>query len=244
MAIAHRVLLPGSDGIPTERGSGARSAIQLILDSREAERRRISREIHDRIGQAMVSVRLSLAAARTAVETDEARELIEEGITAVDRAMLDVRRLAADLRSTPSLDAGLTAAIASLLASQARPAGFRGEFVSDKLDEPLPPVMEEACLGVAREALTNIARHAAARRVRVSLRVGPDALVLKVADDGVGFEPGRATKRASSTGLGLVGMAERVALLGGSLEVASRRGHGATVTARFPLGERADGQAT
>jgi len=217
---------------PTE-DTAAPSAWPPVLESREAERRRISRELHDRIGQAMVAIRLLLTAARKEAGTDHSGDLILEGIAIVDRALIDVRRLSSDLRSNPPPDVGLIAAIASCLEYQSRLASYHAEFTTDPLDRSLPAALEADCYSVVREALTNVARHADARNVSVGLRLEPAWIVVTVIDDGVGFEPRPGVGRYRRQGLGLVGMAERTALHGGSLEVTARPGHGTTVSASF-----------
>lgn len=206
-----------------------------LVGAQEEERRRIARELHDDVGQALSAVNVELAVAE--------RRLQRAGVTAdalgparalVDGALRRTRDVSQLLHPSALEDLGLVAALTSVLSGFERrhhlPVHFRNESGSERFE----PEVERAVFRLVQEALTNIARHAHASRVTVSLDQADDALRVCVADDGVGFDadaPGQGTSR----GLGLVGMRERVSHLGGTLVVTARPGAGARIEVRVPL---------
>ena len=138
----------------------------------------------------------------------------------------------------PSLldDLGLVAALRWYVDRQAQRAEFAATFAADPIEIRLSPDIEIVCFRVAQEALTNIARHARARQVWVTLRRSDTELHLVIRDDGVGFDMRTGWEHTGSGGnLGLLGMQERVALLGGQLEIQSAPTQGTEIQARFPL---------
>ena len=214
------------------------SAVEAAIEARDEERRRIARELHDVVGQAMTVVRMNLAAARKRNGGVTSRHLIDEGIAAVDRAVMDVRRLAGDLRPEPVSSGDLIDAIRTYLEVQERKLGYTATLLTDGIDGRLGLAVELTCYRIVVEALINVARHARARHVEVGLTVAGGRLEVRVRDDGVGFDTATVTMNGGWWSLGLLGMAERVALVGGSLEIESQPGVGTLVTARLPLSDR------
>lgn len=207
-----------------------------LVGAQEEERRRIARELHDDVGQALSAVNVELAVVerrlhRVGVPFDAlgaARALVDGAL----RRTRDVSQL---LHPSALEDLGLAAALASLLGDFARRHRARVDFRNGSGPDRFEPAIERAVFRLVQEALTNIARHAHARLVTVSLERGDDELSVSVADDGVGFDtdsPGQGTSR----GLGLVGMRERVSHLGGTLVVTSRPGAGTRIEAHIPIG--------
>ena len=141
-----------------------------------------------------------------------------------------VQTLAFELRPSMLDDFGLIGALQLLVTRHGERTGVRTSFDATRTDARAPVEIETACFRIAQEALSNVARHARARHVEVTLTVQHVAIELTVKDDGVGFNAHRLR-----TGLGLVGMGERAELAGGRLDVESAPGAGTTVTARFPL---------
>src|SRR5262249_13067992 len=140
-----------------------------------------------------------------------------------------VRNLSLDLRPSLLDDLGLPAALRWYLDRQSKRAGFAVTFSADPPDIRAAANLETACFRVAQEALTNIVRHAAARNVRVELRRQDNELQLKIHDDGCGFDVAAAKERAVRGGsLGLLGMQERVLLIGGRIDIDSSTGLGTT----------------
>jgi signal transduction histidine kinase len=220
-----------------ERERAGADLMARVIDAQEAERARVARDLHDDIGQALTSVLLGLRLVEGAVSAGGApeavRERLEEVRTLVADALGSVRHLAFDLRPTVLDDVGLVAALERLVAETATRHGLAARLDLDGLDAErrLAPALETVVYRIVQEALTNVARHAAATAVEVRVAAGTAAVRGEVTDDGKGFEP--APVAAS---LGLAGMRERAALAGGRLEVVSAPGAGTRVAFEVPLG--------
>jgi len=200
---------------------------------REEERRRVSREIHDELGQVLTALKLDASLIAEALPRSDrrTRARVRRVSARLDGAISIVRRIAQELRP-PILDqAGLAAAIEWQLEEFSRASGLRCALVSDELPA-LNPATTTALFRILQEALTNVARHARARRVDVSLLRRDGSVVLQVVDDGRGFRIAQTRRRAS---LGIVNMTERALLVGGTLVVRGSPGRGTTVTATVPL---------
>jgi signal transduction histidine kinase len=209
-----------------------------LVAAQEAERARIARELHDVVGQALTAVRLNLLwLDRVNARTGASGADILDSIASVDVALRQVRTAAFDLRPAVLDDLGLGAALRTLCRQVARRSGVSISCRVAIGRERLPAEIETTCFRVAQEAMTNVVRHAGARRVSVRLRLlrRTGQLVLEVSDDGVGFDPARRDPMAS---LGMAGMAERASIVGGSVEVRSATGDGTKVIARFGVGQR------
>ena len=209
-----------------------------VIDAQEAERARVARDLHDQIGQALTSVLLGLHLVDAAVTQDpvvprEAARQTAEVRELVADALRDVRRLAFELRPTLLDDVGLVAALDRLTTDLETRYRTTVEVTIRGLtdDVRLPPEVETVVYRVVQESLTNVVRHSGAARVTVLVEHQEGALRAVVADDGAGFDP--AAVRAS---LGLRGMEERAALVGGALVLDSEPGCGTTVTLEIPLG--------
>jgi signal transduction histidine kinase len=209
---------------------------QQLMDAQEAERRHLARELHDEIGQALTALRINLQTAQgRAAESGPLPEL-RDSVAIVDQVLKQVRGLSMDLRPAVLDDLGLASALRWHLDRQALLGGFTAEFVSDPADLRAPSRLETACFRVAQEALTNILRHAQAKKVCVEIRQVDLELRLLVRDDGVGFDIAVARQRAHRAScLGLLGMQERVSLLGGRFDLVSSPGAGTEISVRLPL---------
>jgi signal transduction histidine kinase len=209
---------------------------QQLMEAQEAERRHLARELHDEIGQALTAVKINLQAMqRTATEAPLLSRL-EESVGIVDRALQQVRNLSLDLRPSLLDDLGLVAALRWYIDRQAQRGGLAAEFVTDPPGLRAPTTLETTCFRVTQEALTNVLRHAKARKVRVELRQSDVELQLRICDDGSGFDVAAARRRAARGGsLGLLGMQERVVLIGGRIDIQSAPGRGSEIDVRFPL---------
>ncbi|MCQ4348946.1 PAS domain S-box protein [Pseudomonas stutzeri] len=203
---------------------------------REEEKARIAREVHDELGQMLTVLKLEISMCQLAHGELDAQldERLRQMSRLIAQLFQQVRDVATALRP-PILDAG----IASAIEWQARRFETRtGIPCLVEVPDNLPPLGEAKATGLFRvlqEALTNIMRHAGAHSVEIRLRREAGALQLCIADDGVGFDP----NRTRSGSFGLVGMRERVAMLGGSLALDSGPGQGTTLCVRVPL-ERED----
>ena len=211
------------------------ASIRDLVAIQELERRRIARDLHDVVGQALTSVKLSLETSRRDDDPGRLDANLRRSIALVDQAMRDVRDIAFDIRPAILDDLGLVAAVRWYLARQARIVGYRPSLRAESVRHHLGVEIESACFRTLQETLANVARHAHATRVGVELVQTADALTLVVEDDGIGFDAtarlGRSTHQPT---LGLLGLAERVALVGGSFEIESQPGRGTRVVARFP----------
>lgn len=211
---------------------------QRLLETQEAERRHIARELHDEIGQALTAIGIDLRGAQSAA-SPEVRAQLQEGIELVDRAIQQVRDLSLDLRPSLLDDLGLEAALRWYCDRGAQRAGLHLDVTSDIGGERLAPAVETACFRIVQEAFTNVLRHAQASRVKVSLVRMPSAIELSVADDGRGFDVAAARAAAlGGTSFGLAGMEERARLLGGSLTIAASSA-GTELRATVPLAPHA-----
>jgi signal transduction histidine kinase len=214
-----------------------------LMSAQEAERARLSRELHDELGQALTAVSLDLAEALKALPPESGDRLGEKLVEArslTDQALDLVRRIALDLRPGILDDLGLVAALRWHLKRWTRTFDIEVEFQAVNLEERLDPEVETALYRIAQEALTNVAKHAQASRVGVYLERKPCAVVALIEDNGRGFESGElAVREASEQGAGLLGMRERVALLEGKFNLWSRPGHGTRLSVEIPVPDRA-----
>lgn len=198
------------------------------VELQEIERRRIAGDIHDGISQRLVSARYRLRAARAAAGGAEMLAELSAVEDLLVAALDEARGAITGLRPRVLDDLGLAAAIESL-------AGAAGPFEVALSLRPcsLPPHLEMCVYRIAQEALQNAVKHSQASKVLVTLECTYDSLVLSVIDDGAGFEPA-ASERPGS--YGMAGMAERAALVGGTLEVSSAPGRGTEVKMSIPVG--------
>lgn len=212
--------------------------LRLLAEAEETERGRISRELHDRLGQDLTALKLGLQILRkqgpfapTVQESMARLERLAEGL------MRDAHRLAWELRPLALDDLGLELALRRLTAQWTESTGVRVDFHCSGPDtERLPPEFETTLYRVAQEALNNVLRHARAQRVSVLLERHPELVSLIVEDDGRGFDVAHSLAEVDiQEQLGLVGMQERVKLVGGSLNIESAAGKGTTVFVRLPL---------
>jgi PAS domain S-box-containing protein len=206
-----------------------------VVEVQEEERRHLARELHDEIGQVLSAIAVNLHAAKGVCNAD-AWSRLDECLDIVDVAVQQVRGLALELRPSMLDDLGLAAALRWLVSRQAERAGLVAHFVVQSSGVELPTELATACYRVAQEALTNVVRHARARRVWLELQEGEEEVRLVIRDDGVGFDPKEARQRAArGESLGLLGIQERVELLGGRVTIESEPGHGTTIRVWFPV---------
>lgn len=201
--------------------------------AREAERRRIGRDIHDDLGQHLLALHLDIGSLHNSPQLPgwlrEQTGLIERHVRLTIRAL---RNVIHDLRPA-ALEQGLRLAMRRHVDEFARLSGLRCQLDISGLDDPAGvhgAGVETVLFRLLQEALSNVLRHAAARTVHVTLRRDADGLVLGVRDDGVGLAPGCELR-----GTGLSGMADRAAAAGGRLSLDSRPGCGTTVTIVLPV---------
>jgi signal transduction histidine kinase len=229
--IAERVL--------AERSS-ERERLRHGVRSRELERARWARELHDETVQDLGALRLLLAGARGHSDVEQLRRTIDAAIGHVDRDVNALRHLITALRPAALDDLGLVAALEALARRAGAVDGLTVQTeVAANGDVPrLQAEVESAIYRIAQEALTNVAKHSGASRVLLALRVERDRLTASVADDGTGFSVERSDSvdpDRPSHGVGLKGMHERAALVGAELTIESRPGAGTTVRVSVPV---------
>ncbi|HXV33579.1 MAG TPA: GAF domain-containing sensor histidine kinase [Gaiellaceae bacterium] len=207
----------------------ARATVRRIVDGQEQERRRLSRELHDETGQALTSILLGLKAIDDAQGTDAFPTALAELRELAVATLQDVRRLAVELRPKALDDFGLVPALERLAHTFAEQTGIQAHLESRLPDTRLPSDVETVLYRVVQEALTNVVKHAQAEHVSILLHPKPGKVAVMIEDDGRGF----ATDGDTGDGIGLVGMRERVALVGGRLEVESGEG-GTTIVVEVP----------
>jgi signal transduction histidine kinase len=211
---------------------------QELLEVQESERRHIARELHDEIGQALTAVKVNLQAAQRLKDSKELSPYLDESIGIVERTLQQVRNLSLDLRPSMLDDLGMVAALRWYIDRQAKRAGFKAHFIAELPEMRLPPELETTCFRVVQEALTNVVRHAQAKQVEVELRKLDHELELVICDDGIGFDVNSVLDRASGDlSLGLLGMQERVQLVGGIIKISSDLKRGTEIQVQFPLPE-------
>ncbi len=204
-----------------------------VLTAQEEERTRIARELHDDTAQALTSVLVRLRLLERSAEDKRLRSGLAELRDLTVETLEGVRRLAIDLRPPMLDDLGLEAAIQSHVQDFSRRWQINVNFTSSGLGR-LPPNVELVLYRIVQEALSNVAKHASASRVETRLSRKGRTLRLLVEDDGCGFDVETA-KGSRQSGLGLFGMEERLALIGGTLQVESSPGKGTRLSAEVPL---------
>jgi len=207
----------------------AGDALRRVVEAQELERRRLARELHDQTGQELTSVLLGLKAVEEAKSGAERAEALAAVREQVVETLHDVRRLAVELRPKALDDFGLVPALERLRDTFAEQTGMRVDLES-RIRERLPTDVETALYRIVQEALTNVVKHAQATAVSIVLAPKDRAVTALIEDDGRGFTPD-----GSGEGLGLLGMGERLALLGGRLKIESSHGAGTTIVAEVPL---------
>jgi signal transduction histidine kinase len=208
-----------------------------ILLTQEAERKRISRELHDTVLQTLVgiSVHLSSLTTKPADNPTSLRRKIVQTQRLVEKSLAMVHRFAVELRPTVLDDLGLIPALHTFMKDFMKRTGVRARLTAYAAANQLPINQSAVLYRVALEALNNVAIHAQASAVEVQVKKLPDWICLTITDDGKSFDVKRVLRTKGNGRLGLLGMRERLQMVGGKFSVKSTPGHGTTVTARIPV---------
>ena len=212
-----------------------------ILSAQEDERKEISRELHDVIAQTLTGINVRLAALKkeAALNTKGLDRNIARTQRLVEKSVDIVHQFARELRPAVLDDLGLIPALHSFLKTFMARTGVRAQLTAfagvEQLDTPRRTVL----FRVAQEALNNVARHAQASRVEVTIQELPDCICMSIKDDGKSFEVQRLLHGKGGKRLGLLGMRERLEMIGGHFDVQSAPGKGTVITARIPSGKPA-----
>jgi PAS domain S-box-containing protein len=209
-----------------------------LIEAQEDERRRIARDLHDQIGQALTAVKMNLYTVQRFCHEPEPAHCLKDNIDAVDEALRLVRDLSVDLRPPLLDDLGLATALCWYVDRYEKRVGVTTEVLMElpNQNERFSRDLETACFRIAQEALTNVARHARATHVLLQLTRTSTTLEMIVRDDGVGFDPAGLRKRARRVAtLGLLGMQERANAAGGVLDIHSKVSRGTEVRFSVPV---------
>jgi signal transduction histidine kinase len=206
-----------------------------LLTAQEQERRAIARELHDEVGQVLTAIKVELSLAQHAVEAAGAPpNLLEDARSITDGALHTVRDLSHLLHPALLDDLGLPSAVAAYLKGFGRRHEVDVDLLHNGMDERLLPEIESAAYRIIQEALTNVARHAQAKTCRIRLQRLADILLVTIEDDGIGFDVAAVEQARLEHGLGLIGIRERVAQLGGKLRVDTGQGKGVRLIVELP----------
>lgn len=203
---------------------------------REEERTRIARELHDEMGQALTALRIDLGWLRnkSASLGASTTERVGSALGVVEQSIVSLRRISEDLRPAMLDSLGLAAAVEHHVSQFSQRTGIPCQFTKDREEFDLDSDLSTTVFRVVQEALTNVARHASASEASVQLSQGEDGISLNISDNGRGFS-GASDKKT----FGLLGMRERIAMLGGSLEIDSQPGRGTHIVVWLPVKEEA-----
>ena len=216
-----------------------RQLSRQILSAQEEERKEISRELHDVIAQTLTGINVRLAALKkeAALNTKGLDRNIARTQRLVEKSVDIVHQFARELRPAVLDDLGLIPALHSFMKIFTTRTGVRTHLTAFAGVEQLDTARRTVLFRVAQEALTNVARHAQASRVEVSIQKLPDGICMKIKDDGKSFQVERVLHGKGGKRLGLLGMRERLEMVGGRFDVESVPGKGTTITAQIPSGK-------
>lgn len=208
-----------------------------LIEVQEAERRSIARGLHDEIGQSLTALKINLESMKGNTDLTLLANRVEDSVALIDGVISQTRTLSHELRPSMLDDLGLAAALRWYIDLQSQRANLKAAFTANFPSETrFDPAIETVCFRVAQEALTNVIRHARAKKVLIDLQFAKDEIHMFVRDDGVGFDVGAAEVKARhGAGFGLLGMRERTSLVNGELEVISVPNKGTDLHVHFPV---------
>lgn len=210
--------------------------LEQLITAQEDERKRISRELHDETGQSLTSLLVGLKLIDRAQSMEDVHKRVAEMHELTANTLQEVHKLSVELRPTLLDDLGLIAALRSYSKDFSQKHDVRVEFIASGFEERVPPLVEVAVYRVVQEALTNVAKYAKARTVTLTLNRHETCLHVEVQDDGCGFDPERLlAQKLKEHRLGLLGMQERVTLLGGTFSLQASEGQGCRIAFELPL---------
>ena len=223
--------------------------LNRVVQAQEAERQRIAREMHDETGQALTAIGMGLRGVESSLGREEQKSvgILRHLQELTDRALNELQRLIADLRPAHLDDLGLPAALRWYAEETQARAPLEVEVEVIGSERPMPALLTIGLFRVAQEAVTNVVRHASARKAWVRLKYEPGEARLEVEDDGIGFDAAAVTANPERPAWGLMGIQERVSLMGGHFRLTSQRGQGTRIEVSVPyegVGRVDHGRAT
>ncbi len=225
-----------------QQRSQLRALTGKLTEVQESERRQLARELHDEMGQALTAIRMDLAAVEKALPPTvpvHLRERLSEAAHLTEQTLEQIRELSLNLRPPMLDDLGLVPTVRWYLKRYSSRTTMQSGLRVLGAEQRLPAAVETALYRVLQEALTNVARHAEATTVQLTLRYQANAVLAHVEDNGCGFDVDERLGREVGS-MGLLGMRERVSLLGGKFHIESIIGKGTTLWLELPLEERHD----
>jgi signal transduction histidine kinase len=214
--------------------------LNRVIMAQEEERKRIARELHDEYGQTLTGLVMSIEMLESLAlpSQPQIKERLKDAKSLVGRAINDIRRLTLDLRPS-SLDyLGLVDTVRLYSRSHLEALGIKVQFESSGLSQRLDPVVEVALFRIIQEAINNITKYAEAHSVKIKLESKDQKIVVLIEDDGKGFDAEYIlNNRNERKSLGLLGIEERVTLLGGTFSIKSQIGQGTRLTIAIPLNQ-------
>jgi signal transduction histidine kinase len=225
--------------VAKERSRG--ELLEKLLTAHEDERRRIARELHDEAGQSLTALIVNLELAVQEPSSERLRGQLTQLRDLAERTLGEIRRLIYDLRPSILDDLGLAAALRWYAKNLLDPRGITWTLSVSGVSGRLPAKLETVAFRLVQEALTNVLKHAEASSVTVNVAAAGRELHVRIEDNGRGFDPRRSRSGDRPGGFGLLGMQERVELVGGRWEVQSTPGVGTVVTAVLPILDGAPG---
>jgi PAS domain S-box-containing protein len=204
-----------------------------LVDAQESERRHIAHELHDEVGQTLTALSLMLKRLSRQADSAETAPELSDALALVSDLTKRIRELSLDLRPSMLDDLGLIPTLLWYFQRYLQQTGITIDFKHSEVDRRFPPIIETTVYRIIQEALTNVARYAQVTAATVRLWAASETLLIQIEDAGVGFDLA-ALQSANKTG-GLIGMHERVQLVGGRLEIESNLGSGTLVNAYIPL---------
>jgi len=209
--------------------------LKKLISAQEEERKRIARQLHDETSQASAALLLAIEVSGKDLP-EEMKEKLRRMKVMADRILDSIHRIIFDLRPSMLDDLGLPSALRFSAESHLEPHGLDLTIEVAGTERRLRPEIETTLYRIGQEAIANIERHSDAESVKITLDFGADEIALHVEDDGRGFDPDEFERPVTEArGLGLLGMRERAALLGGTLAVRSEPGKGSCISVRIPL---------
>jgi PAS domain S-box-containing protein len=210
-----------------------------LSEAQEAERKRIARELHDQVGQNLTVVGINLNILRSAISRDSLTAhhncLLDDSMLLVEQTSEFTRSLMADLRPPDMDDYGLIASIQWYSERFSMRTGIEVIMKGDEIHPRPSTFLENNLFRIVQEALTNISKHARAKKVRIRINVAENRLKLNIVDDGIGFDPKKLHTVPERQGLGLMNMSERVESIGGHFSIKSKPGKGTDIAVEVPL---------
>ena len=245
MAITKGSKQPKSSSLDAEKQ--LRYLSSQIIAAQEIERKRISRELHDELGQALSLIKFKLRFIRKHLHKNQSplKQECEDTLAFIDQVIENVRRLSRDLSPTVLDDLGLTAAIRWLI-HNLKIKEKNIHVLSDimYIDHFFPQDSYINIYRIIQEALTNIGEHAEAKNISLIIKNQKDTIFFSIEDDGIGFNLNKALKKITiERGLGLASMAERVQMLGGYFNILSKKGKGTRIQFKIPFNKKAQNES-